>query len=109
MTTPMTAVAIVGAIRSWVRPNEICFLTKYTTPTTERAIMAEAIATPLNPNQKIAKGVKIHVESVQKIIRYNVVLTFPIAFNAFVSGVEIAEIPALTAKKVSESKAGSHF
>src|SRR6185369_7060807 len=109
MTTPITAVAMLGAIRRSIRPKEIYFLTKYTTPTTERAITAEAIATPLKPNQKIANGVRIHVDSVQKIIRYNVVFTFPMAFNAFVSGVEIDDSPALIAKKARDNRAGSHF
>jgi len=89
--------------------KEIYFLTIKTTATTDNEIIAEAMATPLNPKEKIRIGVRIQVAAVQKIIRYNVFLIWPIAFKAFVKGVEIEDKAALILKKESDSKAGSHF
>lgn len=70
---------------------------------------AEAKATPLNPINEMANGVKIQVEIVQKIIKYKVVLIFPIALSILVSGVEIEEKAAFTENNAKEKMAGSHF
>ena len=51
----------------------------------------DAPATPLNPNLKIARGVRIHVAAVQNIMKYKVTFTFPIAVRKLVRGVEIDE------------------
>lgn len=108
-TIPIIAEEMRGAKVVFIIENFIYFLVIYTTTTTEAAITAEAAANPLKPNQSINSGVIIHVAIVQNIIKYNVTPILPIAFNAFVNGVDIDESPAFIAKKVNESNAGSHF
>jgi hypothetical protein len=80
-----------------------------TTATTDNEIIADAIDTPLNPYITIKIGVKTQVAIVQKIIRYKETFIFPIAFRAFVRGVETDESIALNEKNTRESNAGSHF
>jgi hypothetical protein len=96
--------AVVKTILKFIYLFEII-----TTATTEREINADAIATPLNPYITIKIGVKTQVAIVQKIMRYKETFIFPMAFRAFVSGVEIDDKPAFIEKRKRENKAGSHF
>src|SRR3989344_7340096 len=102
-------VAIVGVTITGIIENGICLFTTETTITTPDAIAAEAIATPSNPKRIMPSGVKIHVATVQPIIKNNVTFIFPIALSALVKGVETEEKHALMPKKKRDANAGSHF
>ena len=86
--SPITTELIVGYNTELITLNFKYLLTINTTITTDKEINAEAIATPLKPKATIINGVSTHVVIVQNTIKYRVVLIFPIAFKAFVKGVE---------------------
>lgn len=73
------------------------------------ATMLDATETPLNPNRRIATGVRTHISTVQNTMNFKVVFTLPIAFKKFVSGTEIDANNAFNEKNTRETSAGSHF
>lgn len=79
------------------------------TRTEDKEIINDASATPLYPYKTMNKGLITQVKMVQKIIKYNVIFTFPIAFKILVSGVDKDDITVLREKKVRERIAGSHL
>ena len=108
-TPPIIAAAKKGYSVACKTLNLTYLFVRYTTNTTEQAIKAEAIATPLKPNSTIKIGVITQVAMVQKTIRYKEIFIFPMALSALVKGVEMEDNAAVIEKKAKDRIAGSHL